>query len=183
MIAYHVVTDRPMYVGQRIVFDEDHHSGVYQRVQDKLAIVRDIYANPANYDAETLEHHTSVALRELALEEVRQRKYPHYPSRMGCLYVSRTFEEAEKWGEFFARIGRPTYHIVKLDIKGNCFVGDATKCFKGQPSKEENLRLAEIYWESNADPENEQAVCEMLVDGEITVIEIVKEINANLPGK
>ena len=183
MIAYHVVTDRPMYVGQRIVFDEDHHSGVYQRVQDKLDIVRDIYANPANYDAETLEHHTSVALRELALEEVRQRKYPHYPSRMGCLYVSRTFEEAEKWGEFFARIGRPTYHIVKLDIKGNCFVGDATKCFKGQPSKEENLRLAEIYWESNADPENEQAVCEMLVDGEITVIEIVKEINANLPGK
>ncbi|MBR6569983.1 MAG: DUF2441 domain-containing protein [Clostridia bacterium] len=165
------------------MFDEDHHSGVYQRVQDKLDIVRDIYANPANYDAETLEHHTSVALRELALEEVRQRKYPHYPSRMGCLYVSRTFEEAEKWGEFFARIGRPTYHIVKLDIKGNCFVGDATKCFKGQPSKEENLRLAEIYWESNADPENEQAVCEMLVDGEITVIEIVKEINANLPGK
>lgn len=38
MIAYHVVTDRPMYVGQQIIFDE--------------------------------EHHTCVALRELALEEV-----------------------------------------------------------------------------------------------------------------
>lgn len=180
MIAYHVVTERPMYVGQQITFDEKHHSGVYQRVYDKIDIVNDIYANPNKYNAEILEHHTSVALRELALEEVRHKKYPQYPSRMGCLYVSKSFEEAENWGKFFAEIGRPTYHIVKLDIEGNCFIGDATKCFKGQLSKEDNLRLAEIYWESNIDTENKQAICEMLVDGQITVIEIVKEINANI---
>lgn len=180
MFAYHVVTDRPMYVGQQIVFDETHHSGVYQRVYDKLEIVREIYANPSQYDAETLEHHTSVALRELALEEVRQANYPQYPSRLGCLYVSKTFEEAEKWSKFFAEIGRPTYHIVKLEIQGNCFIGDATKCFKGQLSREENLRLARAYWESKADPENQQAVYEMLVDGQMTVVEIVKEINANI---
>ena len=63
-----------MYVGQQITFDEKHHSGVYQRVYDKIDIGNDIYANPNKYDAETLEHHTSVALRELALEEVRSRK-------------------------------------------------------------------------------------------------------------
>ena len=180
MYAYHVVTEWPMHVGQQILFDEEHHSGVYQRVYDKIDIVNDIYANPGKYDAETLEHHTSVALRELALEEVRQKEYPQYPSRMGCLYVSRTLEEAEKWGKFFAEIGRPTYHIVKLDIKGNCFVGDATKCFNGQLNREDNLRLAEIYWKSNADAENQQAICEILVDGQITVVEIVKEINANI---
>jgi len=39
------------------------------------------------YNAYTLEHHTAVALRELALKEVRQKKYPEYPSRMGCLIV------------------------------------------------------------------------------------------------
>ncbi len=182
MFAYHVVTDRPMYVGQQIIFDEEHHSGVYHRVMEKIDIVNDIYANPSKYDTETLEHHISVALRELALEEVRQKKYPQYPSRMGCLYVSKSFEEAEKWGDFFAEIGRPTYHIVKLDIKGNCFMGDATKCFKGQLSKEENLRLAENYWESNVDTDNKQAVCEMLVNGQITVVEIVKDINANIAG-
>lgn len=180
MLVYHVVTDRPMYVGQHIVFDEEHHSGVYQRVYEKLDIVKDIYSNPKKYDEETLEHHTSVALRELALEEVRQKKYPQYPSRMGCLYVSQTFEEAERWGDFFAQIGRPTYHIVKLEVEGNCFVGDATKCFKGCLSKEENLKLAEAYWEREADADNQQAVCEMLVDGQITVVEIVKEINANI---
>ena len=46
-------------------------------------------------------------------------------------------------------------------------------------SKEENLRLAEIYWDSKVDSENHQAICEMLVNGQITVVEIVKEINAN----
>ena len=180
MIVYHVVTDRPMYVGQQIIFDNEHHSGVYQRVYEKTDIVNDIYANPAKYDAETLEHHTSVALRELALEEIRQKKYPQDPSRLWCLYVSKTLKEAESWGNFFAEIGRPTYNIVKLDVKGACFIGDATKCFKGQPSKDENLKLAEIYWESSAAAENQQAICEMLVNGEITVVEIVKEINANI---
>lgn len=178
MYAYHVVTDRPMYVGQIIIFDEKHHNGVFQRVYEKMDIVNAIYANPDKYDAENLEHHTSVALRELALEEVRQKKYSQYPSRMSCLYVSKTFEEAERWGEFFAKIGRPTYHIVKLEIEGNCFIGDATKCFKGQVDKEENLKLAEDYWESKPD-NTEGSVCEMLVDGQITVVEIIKEINAN----
>ena len=182
MLVYHVVTDRPMYVGQKIVFDEYHHSGVYQRVYEKLDTVNHIYEHPAEYNPDTLEHHTSVALRELALEEVRQKKYPHYPSRMSCLYVSKTLAEAENWGKFFAEIGRPTYHIVKLDVAGNCFVGDATKCFRGQLSKEENLRLAEHYWE-NESREDHTPICEMLVDGEITVVEIVKEINANIPNQ
>ena len=180
MYAYHVVTDRPMQVGQQIIFDETHHSGVYQRVYEKMDIVNDIYANPDKYDAETLEHHTSVALRELALEEVRKKKYPTYPSRMGCLYVSDTLEEAESWGKFFAKIGRPTYHIVKLEINGNCFVGDATKCFKGQLDKQENIRLAELYWENKPNDTDNPPIREMLVDGHIMVVEIVKEINANI---
>lgn len=180
MHVYHVVTDRPMYVGQKIIFDESHHSGVYQRVQEKMEIVNKIYANPSEYNADELEHHTSVALRELALEEVRQKKYPHYPSRMSCLYVSETFEEAENWGKFFAQIGRPTYCIVKLKVKGSYFIGDATKCFDGQTDKEENLRLAEIYWESKSGNSDKRPIYEMLVDGHITVVEIVKEINANI---
>lgn len=179
MYVYHVVTERPMYPGQQIVFDETHRSGVYRRVQEKLEAVREIYAHPDDYDADTLEHHTSVALRELALEEVRQEKYPHYPSRMGCLYVSGTFEEAEKWGKFFAEIGRPTYHIVKLEVEGSCFRGDAAKCFRGQLRKEENLCLAQRYWE-NSQEEGHTPVWEMLVSGKITVVEIIKQINANL---
>lgn len=85
-----------MKCGQHIIFDENHHSGVYERVQEKMEKVHDIYENPDKYDEKTLEHHTSVALRELALEEVRRKKYPQFPSRMSCLYVSRTLKEAEQ---------------------------------------------------------------------------------------
>ena len=180
MYAYHVVTDRPMQAGQVILFDETHHSGVYQRVMDKLDAVREIYAHPDRYDAEALEHHTSVALRELALEKVRQREYSQYPSRMSCLYVSKTLEEAKSWGKYFAGIGRPTYSIVKLEIEGRCFVGDAAKCFDGQTDERENERLAKLYWENKPNPPGEPSIDEMLVDGKLTVVEIVKEINANI---
>ena len=180
MYAYHVVTDRPLKVGQQLVFDETHHNGVYQRVYEKLNIVKEIYGNPANYNAETLEHHTSVAMRELALEEVRKKKYPTYPSRMSCLYVSRTFEEADNWGKYFAQIGRPTYSIVKLEIEGNCFYGDATKCFDAQLDEQENMRLAEIYWKNESNDADNPPIVEMLVDGHIKVVERIKEINANI---
>ncbi|WP_310604829.1 DUF2441 domain-containing protein [Anaerosporobacter sp.] len=103
-----------------------------------------------------------------------------YPSRMSCLYVSQTFEEAENWGKFFAEIGRPTYSIVKLEIEGNSFVGDATKCFDGQLDKQDNLMLADLYWKNEPDNASESSIYETLVDGKITVVEIVKEINLNL---
>lgn len=180
MTVYHVVTDKPMKAGQKIIFDENNHSGVCRRVNEKIETVNDIYSNPEKYRSEELEHHTSVALRELALEEVRKERYPSYPSRMSCLYVSKTYDEAEKWGEFFAKIGRPTYSIVKLEVNGNMFIGDATKCFDGQTDKSENMKLAEIYWANSQSDEAENEVCEILVDGEITVVEIIKEINANL---
>lgn len=169
---YHVVTEKPMYVGQHIVFDENHHNGVWQRVNEKIDIVCDIYNNPKKYKDVELEHHTSVALRELALEQVRVEKYPNYPSRMACLYVSKTLEEAEKWFDYFVSLGRPTFQIVKLQLNGNMFYGDAENCFDEKLSEKENLILAEKYWKN--EDFNESSIIEMLVDGDIEVVEIVK---------
>ncbi|MBP3656172.1 MAG: DUF2441 domain-containing protein [Clostridia bacterium] len=177
MIAYHVVTDRPMHAGQIIRFDDTHHSGVYERVQQRLPAVLAVYAGQP--DTAPLDHHTRVALRELALEEVRAARFPQYPSRLSCLYVSRTLEEAERWAAFFARIGRPTYHIVRVETDGRVFEGNACLCFDGTTDREENLRLAARYWE--AAPTGEPPVTELLIDGSIRVLEIVREIHANLP--
>lgn len=174
LIVYHVVTEKSMYVGQHIVFDENHHNGVWQRVNEKLDIVSDIYNNPEKYMNVELEHHTSVALRELALEKVRLRKHPSYPSRMACLYVSKTLEEAKKWFDYFVNLGRPTFQIVKLRVNGNVFYGDAEKCFDGKLTEIENLSIAEKYWENKTF--DNSSIIEMLVDGDIEVIEIVKEI-------
>ncbi len=174
LFAYHVVTEKPMHIGQNIVFDNNHHNGVWQRVNEKLDIVNEIYNNPDKYMNVELEHHTSVALRELALEKVRIKKYPDYPSRMACLYVSKTLEEAENWFNYFISLGRPTFQIVKLKIKGNVFYGDAEKCFDGRLTEKENLFLAEEYWDNK--DFDESSIIEMLVDGDIEVIEIVKEL-------
>lgn len=178
--AYHVVTDKPMHLGQHILLDETQHSGVYQRVHEKLHIVRDIYAHPDRYSAETLEHHTRVALRELALEKVRLQMYPQYPSRMGCLYVSGSVEEAEKWADLFVHLGRPTYSIVKLRIVGNAFEGDANNCFDATLDEEENLRLAKRYWENLPNAQNESPIKEILVNGDIEVVEIIRDVLLNV---
>lgn len=179
--VYHVVTERPMKLGQHIIFDQDHHNGVYARVMDKLEMVEKIYANPAAYESMPLEHHTSVALRELAMEEVRRARFPQYPSRMACLFVSETLAEAEEWAAFFANdCHRPTYHIVKLVVRGNIFAGDACNCFDGTPDKARNLALAENYWLCGPNDEG-RPVKELLVDGDIEVAEIVREINRNIP--
>jgi len=178
--VFHVVTNRPMQQGQTIVFDETHHSGVYQRVMALAEQAADAYAHPEQYPL-PLEHHLDVALRELALEEVRRKRYPQYPSRMACLYVSRKLEEAKRWGEYFARIGRPTYAIVEMLVDGHCFVGDACNCFDGTTDHQENLAKAEHYWANLPNVDGDEPIWEMLVDGRITVVRIVEEINANVP--
>ena len=178
MKVYHVVCDRPLQIGQRIVFDDNNRSGVYQRVMALADTAADVLAHPEKYPL-PLEHHLDVALRELAMEEVRREKYPQYPSRMACLYVSRELEDSRRWGEFFARIGRPTYAIVELKINGRVFTGNACNCFDGTPDKAANLAKADHYWQNLPNEDNEY-IYEMLADGDIEVVRIVEEINANL---
>ena len=49
-IYYQVVTDKPMKLGQEIVFDENNHSGVYNRVYALKDKVDDIYLNSDKYN-------------------------------------------------------------------------------------------------------------------------------------
>ncbi len=176
-IFYHVVTDRPMQIGQELIFDENHHSGVYNRVYALKDKVDEIYKNPDAYKNIELEHHLKVALRELAMEEVRKEKYPNYPSRLASLYVSNSLEEAEKWYDLFIELGRPTYSIVKVEVDGNTYVGDAYNCFDGTIDKNKNLELAENYWKYKENLEGKTPIVEILASGKIKVIEIVKENN------
>ncbi len=172
--AYHAVTERPMVLGQHILFDENHHSGVWERVQAQLPQVEAVYANPAAYTGVTLDHHLSVALRELALEEVRREKFPHYPSRMSSLYVSEKLENALLWAQWFRDWGRPTFQVVKLRITGRVFTGDANNCFDGGPDKAANLRQAEHYWRNLPNADGDRPIPEMLVDGDIEVVEVIE---------
>lgn len=168
MIAYHAVTDAPLHTGQELIFDAEHVSGVFLRVREKLNLVRDIQSNPEKYRARPLGYHTAIALRELAMEEVRAAHYPNYPSRMSCLYAAETLEGAEKWADFFEKIGRPVFAVARVESMGRVFAADASKIFEGQLDHRENLRLAELYWRAEA-----PIVPEILMGDHVRVVEIL----------
>lgn len=179
MKVYHVVCDRPLQVGQKIIFDDTHHSGVYNRVMALAETAADVLAHPEKYPL-PLEHHLDVAIRELAMEQIRRERYPAYPSRMACLYVSLEEGPARQWAEYFARLGRPTYAVVELEVEGRCFVGDALNCFDGTPDQADNLARAQRYWQNAPNGEGREPIREMLVDGDIRVVRIIEEIGANI---
>lgn len=172
---YHVVTERPMYVGQTILLGGEQYNGVHRRVaafQDMLAgkelegeLAALLGADPVKWG--------KVAYRELALEQVRVAEYPQYPSRMACLYTAQTIEEAQEWAKFFKEIGRVVYSIVRLEVRGSIFYGDACNCFDGVEDMEENMEKARQYWQNSV--QNERPVAEVLADGELFVAELVEQ--------
>ena len=178
-IYYHVVTNKPMKVNQIISYNKENRSGVYERVYNLINIVNDIYNNKEKYKNVELDHHTKVALRELAMEEVRKNKYPNYPSRLESLYVSNTLEEALRWYDLFIEWGRPTFQIVRVETDGESFQGDACNCFDGTIEKENNLKLAERYWKGLNNDKGKTPIYETIINGNIKVLEIVKE-NENI---
>ena len=174
---YHVVTERPMHLGQIITFDNNNHSGVYNRVMDKLEIVKDIISNPDKYKQSELDHHTKVALRELALEQVRKEKYPNYPSRLESLYVSKNIEDAEMWANSFIAKDRQVFQIVKLKTDGNEFTGDAYNCFEGSIDEQQNILNSYNYWDNKDNNTGNKPIWETLINGNIEVIEIIKDFS------
>ena len=168
---YHVVTERPMYLGQVIIFDDNHHSGVYERINKEKELVDKLYSGE-NIE---LTNDLKKALREYALEEIRIKEYPYYPSRLSCLYVSNTLNEAEFWYNIFIEQGRPTFQIVKVEVVGSYFTSDAWNCFEGTSDKNKNLKLARRYWNNEDNLKGVKPIIEILVDGTIKVVEIIKE--------
>lgn len=174
--VYHVVTEKPMKLGQLITFDNNSYNGVYHRVMacknilDGAKPVDDL----SKFVNSNLEYWAVRAYRELALEKVRKNKYPHYPSRMSCLYTTRTLSDAEMWADSFINSGREVFQIVKLRINGTSFDGDAYNVFDGTNNAVEDERNADYYWSNQPNMLGKEQLIETLVDGNIEVVEIVQ---------
>ena len=170
--VYHVVTERPMALGQVILMDAEHPNGVCRRVRAWEAYDRGgsvggevgelIASNPVRW--------AQVARRELAMEKIRAERFPHLPSRLHCLYASRSLAEARSWAGFFQKSGRKVYSIVLLEVDGPVFDGDACNCFDGT-GDETDLENALRYWQVAP---TEKPVTETLISGRLTVKEIIE---------
>ena len=108
------------------------------------------------------------------MEEVRQKKYPAYPSRLHCLYVTQDCASAKEWAQYFISLGRRVYQVVKLEVQGSIFCGDAARCFAGTSDWKENLRLAELYWQHPPRQGEEKEIPEILASGKMKVLEIME---------
>ena len=131
-----------MQKGQVIVFDENNHNGVYNRVMTfkRLAGGEPLEGALAELIHSDTEKWAKVACRELALERVRLEICPDRPSRMACLYTSHTYDEAEKWARFFHEIGRRVYGIALLSVDGGVFDGNANLCFAGTGTDDDLIK-------------------------------------------
>ena len=64
------------------------------------------------------------------------------------------------------------YHVISDKPK---FAGQRFKVDEDHPNG-----VAEIYWRNGPNEDGRDPIVEVLVDGEIEVVEIMKEINANV---
>lgn len=187
--VYHIVTRKKMNLGQIIRFDNNQNNTLYRffferehlnsKGDDIIQILQDHYTNDGlnmnNENAEvTIKYvdQTIRAIREVIVEMVRLQEYPDYPSRLSCLYATKSYEDALKWKEIFDSYNRNVLQIVKLRVIGNSFLGDANLLPKedGVPFSRK-IDQAREYWKGNVNTE----LPELLVNGKIEVIEIIDD--------
>ncbi|RDI39144.1 uncharacterized protein DUF2441 [Falsibacillus pallidus] len=112
------------------------------------------------------------AIRETIAEMVRLQEFPEYPSRLSCLYASKTYGEALNWKELFDSYNRKVLQIVKLKVDGSSFEGDGSLLPKedGLPFAQK-IEQARTYWKGNVHNE----LPELLINGKIEVVEIIED--------
>ena len=142
--------------------------------------MNDIYSNPENMKERNFEHNVLLPFQVGHFEKkVRKEKYPGILQEWR-LYMCLSLIKRQRMADYFMSLGRPTYSVVKIKVNGCVFCGDAYKCFDGSIYEEENLKRAEIYWKNEPNEDGNMPIVEVLVNGEIEVIEIMKELNVNI---
>ncbi|VXC65866.1 conserved hypothetical protein [Bacillus mycoides] len=145
--AYHIVTRKTMSIGKIIHFDKNQTNTLYhfffEREQlnsndeDSIQILKRHYINEElhinNENAKVVLNYidqTIRAVRETIVEMVRLQEFPEYPSRLSCLYASKSYEDALKWKALFDSYNREVLQIVKLRVIGSSFEGDGNLSLK-----------------------------------------------------
>lgn len=194
--AYHLVTRNKMYIGQIINFEHSQKNTLYsfffdkeqvntkgedfieiinaQKMKDGLHLSKEDAEVTFKYVEQTIR-----AIREVIVEMVRLQDFPNYPSRLSCLYATKSYEDALKWKELFDLYNRHVLQIVKLRVNGNYFEGNANLLPKedGAPFSQK-IEQAKDYWKSDMKSE----LTELLINGQIEVVEIMEDFVSNIEG-
>lgn len=189
--AYHIVTKKKMNIGQIIHFDKNQTNTLYHFFferehlnatgEDSIQILKSNYINNElhinNENAQVVMKYTDQtirAVRETIVEMVRLQEYSEYPSRLSCLYASKSYEDALKWKALFDSYNRDVLQIVKLLVNGNSFESDGNLLPKEDGiSFSRKIEQARDYWKGNSKSE----LPELLINGKIQVVEIIDDFS------
>ena len=182
-IFYHAYSGEKVNVGDVLVFNSGTHNKMYDEVYNNEYKTDGIDANELlinkkrnqerRFSIDEFElllntvNNDAFVLRELALEGVRKMKYPNYPSRLSCLYVTKTKEEAINWSEILKRNKKKCKKVLTLELTGEIFCFDGNLMKRQNVSYQKHLENADLYWNS-MDSNNS----EIIFYGEAKVIEI-----------
>ena len=182
--AFHLVTNNRMTVGQIIDFSEGQHNTLFRFFLEKeirneqQQDVFDVIAGKSTLNEEETAlvkrylGSSSRAIREQITEFVRIQHFPHYPSRISCLYATKTLEQAMQWKALFESYNRQVLQLVKLKVEGRYFEGDAQQLPKEDGSSfSQKIEQAHSYWSNKSS----RSLTELLIDGKIEVYEIIEE--------
>ncbi len=185
MKYYHLVTRIPMTEGQIIDFSGENNNRLYDFWMkrearrpdgaDAFQVLSEADFSDAGKDIiKNYVFNQSRAVRETIAELVRVTDFPEKPSRLKCLYVCKTLEEACKWKENFEGFGRKVLQIVELSSDGPTFTGDASLLpeVNGE-SFEKKMNQAKRYWSGELKGEGE--MMETLLGGKIKVERIIED--------
>lgn len=106
MEYYHLVTRKPMYVGQQIILEKGRKNNLYSFFLDNNfkntsdeswdQIIQRLDTTLDYEECLLLKNamsHTSRAIREVVTEMVRLDSFPMLPSRLKCLYRAENIED------------------------------------------------------------------------------------------
>ena len=180
-------------MGQKFNFEKQHYNALYRffferenlnsNGEDFIKILHENYSgNEINLNNENAQiainyvGQTIRAIREVVVELVRLQEYPEYPSRLSCLYAAKSYEESLKWKELFDSYNRKVLQIVKLRVIGNYFEGDSSFLPREDAIPfARKIDQAKEYWKGNIKSD----LPEILVDGEIEVVEVIEDFSQN----
>lgn len=190
--VYHIVTRKKMKIGQSIQFNKNQTNTLFHFFferkhlnssgEDSIQILKEHYTNEElhikNENATVVMNYmdqTIRAIRETIVEMVRLQEYPDYPSRLSCLYATKSYEDALKWKALFDSYNREVLQIVKLRVIGSSFEGDGNLLPKEDAIPfSQKMEQAREYWKGNVNNE----LPELLINGEIEVVEIIDDFSS-----
>lgn len=193
LILYQVATDRSYKVGDILEFNKNIPNGQYNRVFNtdfKLNGVRpsdEMYSAAKRkfkkfkskediYSVAHILEYYDVAIKEIALEEVRREKFPNLPSRLHCMYLSISkdivLQNIKSMANSREKNGKH-FQAVAVKLNGTIFKAGKVYVRREAKSYEYYKQKASAYWKQKGLKDEE--VKEILFEGKAEIVEILDE--------